>query len=1345
MAEQPKAGTTVSDVSGTIATILVAALAVVTVVAMIMAPINAGRWAMQPFPGILFESTLEVADLNNQAWEGPRNGLRTPDFLVGIDNTEIRRQADLDAALRQRRVGDQVAMHVITPSGQVKVVSITLTEFPRSDLFSYFVVPYLVGLFYLVVGLWVLMTQRRRAAGRSFAVMATGAAGTFALLFDIYTTHTFSQLWAVSVPVAAGGLIALALLFPQEQSFVARRPFLRWVPFVPSLVIAVASAATAYARKPQVWYALAWQWGLVYAALGVVVFLGMTAYRRWTSPSPIVREQSRTILWGSAAAFVPASVWLLLFFTIPNQIVPSVLVFFPLILFPLSLAYAIMRYRVLDIDLVVSRSLTYVFLTAAIGLVYFVIVNVANRLLNATISATDPGLIALFVLALAVVLEPARARVQLAVDRTFYRGRVDYREALNGFRDQLTRAVNLDTLLSILYEQIARSVRAEPTWAFLYASEAMGYLAHPAINGDRPAPGANRFPADSPLVTMLQAGGSVYILADRPLPRALASERARLDALGTPLFVPLRGQDRLEGWIALGPKASGLPFTSDDLNFIHSLADQMALALGKARVVSDLERRVNELSALSLISQAVNFTLPVDDIFELIYTQTRRVLAVQNFAVMLYDHRRQVLRFAFYIEDDERYDLKDELPMGIGLTSEIVRTAQAICADDYLVECERRGVAPGGTLRTGRAWMGVPLMAGDRAFGVLSISTVDPDVRYTDEHLQVFRAIADQTANILEKNRLYHEMEQRAQQLATLNEVGRTITSTLELRLALNLVMEKAVEILGAEAGSLLLMDPETGDLIFEVTLGPTAGEIQGMRLPVGTGIVGKVAQTAEPVIVNEAQSDQRWFGGLDDRTGEFRTRSLIAVPMVTRDRVVGVLEIINKKDGGLFAEDDQNLLSAFAANAAVAIENARLFTLTDRALAARVEELQTLQRIDRDLNTTLDYERTLELTVEWAMRVSGATAGLIGVLAPEGAGILLHALRGYPPEMERHRAEPLPLDQGIIGRVARLGMPNMVPDVSQDEDYVAMLPSTRSQLTVPVARENRVIGVIALESDRLNGFDLEDLNFVVRLADHAAVSISNAQLYEEVKRANQYKSEFVSIVAHELKLPMTSIKGYSDLLVMGAAGQPTEAQMQFLQVIRSNVERMNTLVSDLLDISRIETGRLKLDLKPVEMQLVVEETLRTLRKHIEDKQQVLTVDVPEGLPKVMGDKSRLIQVLANLVSNAYKYTPTGGTITIQVRPDGASEDGRPLLVCSVQDTGIGMSPEDVEKLGQKFFRSGDQRARDVPGHGLGFSIAKNLIELQGGQMTIESELNKGSTFSFTIPVSGGGRAPDGD
>lgn len=1336
MSEQPTTRSPAPDPSDTAARLAVMALIVITVAGFVIALIEAWRWSVQPFPGVLLEPTLNVTGANDPTWEAMRAGLSFPDHLATLDDTRINSRAELDAALKRLGVGARVTLRFVTETGQQKLAPVTLTPFPSSELLARFVVPYVVGLFYLALGLGMYVARRHTVAGRVFTLMCLGVAGACGFWFDIYTTHTLAWMWTGAVPLAGGGLVSLALLFPQEQGFVSRWTFLRWLPFVLTLAIAGIGWALVYNRSVPNLYPQAWRLGFGYIVLGIVAFSGMTAYRRWSSPSPIVRQQSRIILLGSGVAFAPIGVWIAAFLALPGLRIPSALLFLPLILFPLAVAYAILRYHVLDVDLVISRSITYIVLTVTIGIVYFVVVNAANSLLRSTVSATDPWLIALFVLALAVFLDPARARVQLAVDRTFYRGRVDYREALRGFSVRLNRAVDLEDVLATIYDQVTQSVRVEPVWVFLHEGPGLGYAVHPPASGEMPGPGAARFPDDSALVRLLRQGRDpVYLQIDRALPRTLFFEQNRLEALGAALFVPFYGPERIEGWLAIGSKQSGEPFSTDDVSFLTALANETALALGKARTFSDLSRRVKELSALTLVSQAVNFTLPLDDVFELIYTQTSRILEAHNFFVVLFDSRWERLRFAFYVEEDQRFFPDDEWPLGVGLTSEIIRTMQPIRTEDYMTECAQRGVASGG--KPGRAWMGVPLVAGDRAIGVISVSSFDPDVRYSDEHLQIFRAIADQTAAILEKNRLYHEMELRAQQLATLNEVGRTISSTLELRSALNLIMDKAIEILDSEAGSLLLVDPDTGNLIFEVTLGPTASDIQGTRLPMGTGIVGKVAQTAEPIIVNQAQADQRWFSGVD-KTGEFKTNALIAVPMVTKDRVIGVLEVINKRNGTPFNVDDQNLLSAFASNAAVSIENARLYTLTDQALAARVNELQTLQQIDRELNTTLDYSRALDITMEWAMRVSGANAGLIGIVTAEekGAWLMLHTHRGYPPQVQRLLKEPWPLDRGVIGRVAASGIPNMVPEVSQDPDYVAILPTAHSQLTVPVARENSVIGVIMLESDRSNGFDLEALNFVVRLADHASVSIANAQLYEQVKRANQAKSEFVSIVAHELKLPMTSIKGYSDLLALGAVGQVNEGQLQFLNTIRSNVERMNTLVSDLLDISRIETGRLKLDVKRVALSSVVEETLRTLRKHIEDKQQTLQVDVPDDLPEVKGDKSRLIQVLANLVSNAYKYTPSGGQITVTVRPDGTADDGKPYLVCSIKDTGVGMAAEDVEKLGQKFFRAGDQRVRDVPGHGLGFSIAKNLIEMQGGKIEIQSELDKGSTFSFTVPVA---------
>jgi signal transduction histidine kinase len=252
---------------------------------------------------------------------------------------------------------------------------------------------------------------------------------------------------------------------------------------------------------------------------------------------------------------------------------------------------------------------------------------------------------------------------------------------------------------------------------------------------------------------------------------------------------------------------------------------------------------------------------------------------------------------------------------------------------------------------------------------------------------------------------------------------------------------------------------------------------------------------------------------------------------------------------------------------------------------------------------------------------------------------------------------------------------------------------------------------------------------------------MENARLFERVRRANDAKTEFVSFVSHELKQPMTSMKGYTDLLMKGMAGELTEAQRGLLETIRSNVDRMNSLVSELLDISRIESGRIRLDLGDVSVDKLVRDALRTIRGQIEDKQQKLAVEIVPDLPLVRGDRSRLMQVLTNLVSNAHKYTPEGGRITVraQMWSDGQSgEGGEAFVLCSVADTGIGMSEEDQQHLFKtKYFRASDPAVRSVPGTGLGLVITKSLVELHGGEIWVESELGKGSTFSFTVPAVG--------
>jgi signal transduction histidine kinase len=241
----------------------------------------------------------------------------------------------------------------------------------------------------------------------------------------------------------------------------------------------------------------------------------------------------------------------------------------------------------------------------------------------------------------------------------------------------------------------------------------------------------------------------------------------------------------------------------------------------------------------------------------------------------------------------------------------------------------------------------------------------------------------------------------------------------------------------------------------------------------------------------------------------------------------------------------------------------------------------------------------------------------------------------------------------------------------------------------------------------------------------------------DEAVSANRSKSEFVSIVSHELKLPMTSIKGYSDLMLSGATGQLNENQTSFLTTIRNNVNRMATLVSDLADISRIESGNLRLEPREVPVWDVIDEVVTLTRTQVTQKNQTVTVDIPKELPKAWCDRNRLAQILTNLVSNANKYTPEGGAIIVHATLETN------LIQIKVEDNGLGMTPEDQQKLFSKFFRSADDKVREAPGTGLGLSITKNLIELQGGTIWFESEFRKGTSFYFTVPVhSTDGKTP---
>jgi len=466
----------------------------------------------------------------------------------------------------------------------------------------------------------------------------------------------------------------------------------------------------------------------------------------------------------------------------------------------------------------------------------------------------------------------------------------------------------------------------------------------------------------------------------------------------------------------------------------------------------------------------------------------------------------------------------------------------------------------------------------------------------------------------------------------------------------------------------------------------------------------------------------------------EFLSRSQELCPEAARIILTGS----NETDVAIKAVNFGNifrfLLKPVAPDALIGTINAGIeqhrLVIAERDLLA---ELSILQKIDRELNTSLDIIHTMKTTLEWAIQQSSANAGLIGLVKDDAIQIMASA--GYQDELMPYQVS-LPLDPfPFLQNSLSIGEPAQT-DVTGGG---GLLESVQNQTIIPIRRENKTVGVLLLESAAPEAFPEECMRFLTRLCDHASTAITNAELYSAAQAANKAKSEFVSFVSHELRNPITSIGGFTELLASGAPGPINESQLTMLAFIRSGVKRMTTLVTDLSDISRIESGHLRLNLAPTSIGELITEIIGAQQPNLDAKKQSLRVRLPVEPPPVLADRNRLIQIITNLVSNAIKYTRDEGEILlgVEVGPDQWNPaEPREVAHFWVRDNGIGIGPEEQKKVFQKFFRSSAMYATQSQGTGLGLNITKNLVEMQHGQIWFESQLDKGSTFHFTIPIA---------
>jgi signal transduction histidine kinase len=472
--------------------------------------------------------------------------------------------------------------------------------------------------------------------------------------------------------------------------------------------------------------------------------------------------------------------------------------------------------------------------------------------------------------------------------------------------------------------------------------------------------------------------------------------------------------------------------------------------------------------------------------------------------------------------------------------------------------------------------------------------------------------------------------------------------------------------------------------------------------------------------------------------------RSLLCVPVLSGSSLIGVFALL-RTEVRPFTDKEIELVTTFADQAAIAIENSRLLSeLQARTaeLTRSVGELTALGEVSQALSSTLDVEAVLNTIVSRASQMAGAAGCSIYEYDEAAEQFELRATHNYDAAfVEALRAAPLRKGEGLMGRAAEMREPIQIPDITEPGAYRSSVRDTlirfgyRALLSVPLLREDHIIGSLSFNRKAPGEFPAAIVDVLKTFATQSALAIQNARLFREIadksaqlEAASRHKSEFLANMSHELRTPLNAIIGFSEVLVQGMFGDINEKQTEYLQDILESGRHLLSLINDILDLSKIEAGRMELERADFDLPSAIENALILVRERASRRGIRLGSTIDKRLGMIGGDERKVKQVLLNLLSNALKFTPEGGQIDVAAR----FHDDRAEV--SVADTGIGIAPTDQDTVFEEFRQVGtaDKKAE---GTGLGLALSRKFIELHGGTIRVKSELGSGSTFTFTLPV----------
>ena len=882
-------------------------------------------------------------------------------------------------------------------------------------------------------------------------------------------------------------------------------------------------------------------------------------------------------------------------------------------------------------------------------------------------------------------------------------------QALTQASSTITSSLQSDALIAGLLEQLQRVVPFDTATLWLRKGDFIEVAAARGFDDDQARLGLTTRVEDSVLFQEMSRSGVAISVPD-------VRTDARFTRLLVPeylswLGIPLIAKSELIGVIALEKRDASF-YTEDYIQAAMTFAGQAAVALENARLFEESQRRAAELdqrsSRLALLnrfSADLGASLEVLPILQLTCERLADALDISRAAALLIGEEDQLILAA------ENPPAEDALPLTVPMIPliEQLRDSQGVFNTEDVEEEQELIEWRVAFLdsRKVRALVIIPLVSGQEISGWLLLQSEEKR-RFSAQEIELVRTISNQAAIALQNARRFEEIrslkedlerrvEERTAALSLEHHKSRTmlkVTTELSASLDIQQVLSRSLSVLNEALDieeSLIIRD--AGRVVVQ------AGQhLESLAFSEGHAIEHQIHQylmrVRKPLWIEDVQQDSRWQMEPHHPPAY---HSLAAIPLILGEESLGTLMLLHREKGH-FQPEQAGLLEGIARQIAITLNNAELFGLIrDQAenLGAMLRDQQIEASRSRGiLEAVADGVIVTDVNQTITLFNDSAEA----ILEVNSSKVIGKPLQQIAPSFEGTGSQWM----AVIQRWSEGSYP------AAGEAYAEQITLTNGRVVAlhlaPVIWRNEFLGTVSILRDMTHQVQVERL-----------------------------KSEFIANVSHELRTPLTSIKGYTDILLMGAGGELTDKQVHFIEILRENAERLNVLVNDLLDVSRIQSGKVMLEAQPLDLRALAEEILGEMRQRSAEtgKPMHFLLEAPPSLPYARGDRERTLQILRSLVSNGFNYTPENGRVAVRI-----STLEHEVQV-DVIDNGIGIPPKDHGRIFDRFYRGENPLVMATPGTGLGLALSKILVEMQEGRIWFSSTgvPGEGSVFSFTLPI----------